>query len=98
MRFLPLLPAFLPDLLPVLFSVLFPVLFPDFLSVLFPVLFPNSLLALLYRIPALSAAFAAAPAFSLVHVIFSFWSVFRVANSTRMARCITLRWVMSRPS
>jgi len=67
MRFLSLLPAFLSDLLPVLLSVLF----PDFLSILLPVLFPNALLVLLYRIPALGAAFAATPAFSLAHVILS---------------------------
>jgi len=71
MRFLSLLPAFLPNLLPVLLPVLLSVLFPYFLSVLLPVLFPNALLALLYRIPALGAAFAATPAFSLAHVILS---------------------------
>jgi len=76
MRFLSLLPAFLPNLLPVLLSVLF----PDFLSILLPVLFPNALLALLYRIPALGAAFAATPAFSLAHVILSFWSAFRIVR------------------
>jgi len=75
-RFLPLLPTFFS----VLLSILFPVLFSVFLSVLFPIALSARLLALLYRVPAsaLGASFAAAPAFSLTHVILSFWSALRI--------------------